>query len=274
MSNRERRYSVASMRHDTRIRHGVRAAAVALITAGTTIVLSGCVGPADSAGTSSPTPIPTMAQPMPSGDGTLVIGVVVPFTGIDAAVGAASLAGVELAARDIDEASGVNGATVTVLHADAVSGDKAVAALDGRGVDALIGPNVAGLIPVVDAAEDAAGIPGLSASGDALAADDAFLSRLRSADPTLTESRYGAESYDAAVILALAASLAGDDGRVSLAQFLPAITSGDIECSSFGACLDALKSRTAIRYTGVTGQLGVSDSVPAPGALALIGLVP
>ena len=262
------------MSHDIRIRPGARAAVVALIAAGTALVLTGCFGSPDPAGTPSPTPIPTMAQPMPSGDGTLVIGAVIPLTGANAGVGAASLAGVELAVRDIDEAGGVGGVPVTVLHADAASGDAAVVALDGRGIDAIVGPNAADLLATTDAAAAAAGIPGLSASGDALTADDAFLTRLRSADPTLTETRYGAESYDATVIVALAASLAGDDGRVSIAQFLPAITSGDIECSSYGACLEVLASRADIRYTGVTGQLGASGAAPAPGVLALIGLLP
>jgi len=262
------------MSNVTRIRPGARAAVVALIAAGTALVLTGCFGSPESAGTASPTPIPTMAQPMPSGDGTLVIGAVVPLTGADAGRGAASLAGVQLAVRDIDEAGGVGGVPVIVLHADAMTGDAAVATIAGRGIDAIVGPNAADLLAVTDAAAAASGIPGLSASADALEADDAFLVRLRSADPTLTETRYGAESYDAAVIVALAASLAGDDGRASVAQFLPAITSGDIECSSYGACLEVLKSRSDIRYTGVTGQLGVSAAAPAPGVLALIGLVP
>jgi len=260
------------MSDDTRIRSGARAAIVASIVAGGALALTGCFGSPESSGTPSPTPIPTMAQPMPSGDGTLVIGAVVPLTGADAGFGAASLAGVELAVRDIDEAGGVGGVPVIVLHADAATGAAAVTGLDSRGIDAIVGPNAAALIPATDDAATAAGVPGLSASGDALTADEVFLTRLRSADPTLSETRYGAESYDATVIVALAASLAGDDGRASIARFLPAITSGDIECSSYGACLEVLNSRADIRYTGVTGQLGVSGSEPAPGVLALIGL--
>ncbi len=251
-----------------------RGAAVALGALALALALSGCFASPSPATTASPTPIPTMGQPMPTGDGTLVVGAAVPLTGADGGLGAASLAGVELAVRDIDEAGGVGGVPVLVLHADAATADTAVATLDGRDVDAIVGPNASGLLAGVDAAAASAEIPGLSASAEAVTPDAAFLTRLQSADPTLTESRFGAESYDATVMIALAASLAGDDGRASIAQFLPAITTGSVECSSYGACLEVLKSRADIRYTGVTGQLALSTGTPAPGALTLLGLVP
>ncbi|WP_291053325.1 ABC transporter substrate-binding protein [Herbiconiux sp.] len=230
------------------------------------LVLSGCfAGGSDAANDSAaPAPIATMAQPMPSGDGTLVIGAVVPLTGAEGSFGAAELAGVQLAARDIGEAGGFGGGSVLVLHADA--GDTSttqtadgVAALIGRGADALVGPSRPGLqAPFADAAV-AAGLPGLSAVGEPVAVDESFAARLRSADPTLSDTRFGAESYDAAVMIALAATMAGDDGPASIAQFLPAVTSGSVACSSYGACLDALGAQTGIRYSGVSGTLGIAQ---------------
>jgi branched-chain amino acid transport system substrate-binding protein len=241
----------------------LRASAAAVLASSLGLVLTGCFGGgggADAATPSSPTPIPTMAQPIPSGDGTLLIGLVVPLSGADAALGAPSLAGAELAARDIQQAGGVNGGPVHLVHADAGDASAARAAesvttLEARGVDALVGPNAQALLPALAEAAAVSGIAAVSATGEPVAVDEAFSARLRSSDPTLADTRYGAESYDAVVMIALAAALAGDDGRTSVQQFLPAVTTGAVSCSTYGACLDVLKTRSDIRYTGVTGQL-------------------
>ncbi|WP_440710107.1 hypothetical protein [Herbiconiux sp. YIM B11900] len=244
----------------------LRAVAAGAVGLGSLLALSGCFagGSGASSDSAAPVPVATMAQPMPSGDGTLVIGAVVPLTGAEGSIGAAELAGVQLAARDIGEAGGYGGGSVLVVHADA--GDSAstqtvdgVAALAGRGADALVGPSRPELQAPFAEAAAAAGLPGLSASGEPAAIDETFEARLRSADPTLADTRYGAESYDAVVMIALAARLAGDDGPASIAQFLPAVTAGGVPCSSYGACLDAIGAQGGIRYTGVTGILGIAQ---------------
>jgi ABC-type branched-subunit amino acid transport system substrate-binding protein len=239
----------------------LRVSATAVLAASLGLVLTGCFGGgggADAATPSSPTPIPTMAQPIPSGDGTLLIGLVVPLSGAESALGAPSLAGAELAARDIQQAGGVNGGPVHLVHADAGDASASagsVTALEARGVDALVGPNAQALLPALAEAAAASGIAAVGATGEPVAVDEAFGARLRSSDPTLADTRYGVESYDAVVMIALAAALAGDDGRTSVQQFLPAVTTGAVSCSTYGACLDVLKTRADIRYTGVTGQL-------------------
>lgn len=243
-----------------------RAVVAGLLGLVSLLTLSGCFGGASSESDDSaaPAPVATMAQPMPSGDGTLVIGAVVPLTGPEGSSGAAELAGVQLAARDIAEAGGYGGDTVLVLHVDAGEATTTktmdgVAALATRGADALVGPSRPDLqVPFADAAA-AAAIPGLSAAGEPLAIDEAFAALLRTADPTLSDTRFGAESYDAAVMIALAAAMAGDDGAASIAQFLPAVTSGGVACSSYGACLDAVGAQDGIRYTGVSGILGTAQ---------------
>jgi branched-chain amino acid transport system substrate-binding protein len=240
----------------------VRASATALLASSLGFVLTGCFGGADAATSTppAPTPIPTMAQPIPSGDGTLLIGLVVPLAGADAAVGAPSLAGAELAARDIQQAGGVNGGPVHLVHADAGDASapraaESVTALEARGVDAIVGPNAQGVLAALADAAETGGIAAVGATGEPVAIDETFAARLRSADPTLADTRYGAESYDAVVMIALAAALAGDDGRTSVQQFLPAVTSGAVTCATFGACLEVLTTRSDIRYTGVTGQV-------------------
>jgi hypothetical protein len=218
-----------------------------------------------------------MVQPNPTGDGALVIGAVVPLTGASAALGAAELAGVELAARDIDEAGGVLGKPVVVVPGDAgdassTRGAETVAGLRSRGVDAIVGPGTAEVRDAVGAAALTAGLPAVTAVADPVTADEAFTARLRTSDPSLKDARLGAEGYDSTVLIALAAELAGDDGAASIAAFLPAVTSGGVDCSSYGACLDVLKSRDDIRYTGVTGQLTTDAGAASAGTLAFIGL--
>jgi ABC-type branched-subunit amino acid transport system substrate-binding protein len=269
------------MTHSHRRARGrvARVAALAVVAACLPVLLSACFAPAPSDAPSTPTAVASMAQPIPSGDGVLTIGALVPLSGANAALGAAELAGVELAARDIDEAGGVHRTSVIVLHGDAGDGSstraaETVTAFAGRGVDAIVGPSSADVFDVVDAAANAAGIPAVSAVADPVVVDDAFTARLRSSDPTLADTRFGAESYDATVLIALAAQLAGDDGRASIAEFLPAATSGDVACSSYGECLDVLKSRQSVRYTGVTGQLTTDAGATTAGALRQIGLRP
>lgn len=243
---------------------------------GIALGLTGCFATAAPSGTVAPNPVASMAQPIPTGDGTLVIGAVVPLSGGNAVLGAAELAGVELAARDIDAAGGFNGRTVVVLHGDA--GDAAstraaetIAAFAGR-VDALVGPNSQDVVVAADAAAKTAGVAGMSAVADPEPIDDAFAARLRTADPSLSDTRFGAESYDATVMIALAAVLAGDDGATSIARFLPAVTAGAVTCSSYGACLDAVGSGAGIRYTGVTGVLALAPASTAPGSLMPVGI--
>ena len=267
------------MTHSHRRARGrvTRAAALTLVCACVPLGLTACFGSGADDPSPSPIPVASMAQPIPTGDGILTIGALVPLSGSNAGLGAAELAGVELSARDIDEAGGVHRAPILVVHGDAGDGGStrasdAVTAFAARGVDAIVGPSSADVFDAVDAAAAAAGIPALSAVADPVPVDEAFTARLRSSDPTLADTRFGAESYDAVILIALAAQLAGDDGRTSIAAFLPAVTSGAVECSSYGACLAAIKSPGGIRYTGVTGQVTTDAGASTAGALRLIGL--
>ena len=105
------------------------------------VAIAGCA-------TSDPMPVPTTtpsATVKPTGDGVLRIGTVFPTTGAQSYLGPAQAAAVEAAVREINEAGGVLGKPVEVLHRD--SGDvttdtieKSLADLQARGVDVLIGP--------------------------------------------------------------------------------------------------------------------------------------
>ena len=83
--------------------------------------------------------------------------------------------------------------------------------------------------------------------------DDAFKNRLKQADGALVIFRYGAEAYDATILAALAAVVAGDDGGRSIAAALEAVSRGGTKCTSFAECLDVLQTQDDIDYDGVSG---------------------
>lgn len=84
----------------------------------------------------------------------------------------------------------------------------------------------------------------------------AFAARVLAADPAVTDPTFAAEAYDATIIAALAATVAGDDGGASIAQRIPEVTSGGVPCSSYAECLAVLETEPDIAYTGPSGTTG------------------
>ncbi|MEQ1737817.1 MAG: ABC transporter substrate-binding protein, partial [Rhodoglobus sp.] len=96
--------------------------------------------------------------------------------------------------------------------------------------------------------------------------DAAFIERLKQSDSKLTQFRYAAESYDATILAALAAIVGRDDGGASVAASLVDVSRGGIKCTSFGECLDVLKTGNDIDYDGISGPLNFTaehDVAPA-----------
>ncbi len=101
--------------------------------------------------------------------------------------------------------------------------------------------------------------------------DDALLQRLREVDPSVLGAAFAAEAYDATVLAALAALLAGDDGGVSIAARLADASGGGAGvCDAFGACAEALAGGGEIDYDGPSGPLDL-DGTGEPGR-AVFGL--
>ncbi len=373
------------------------------------LALAGCTA-APPMPTPTPTPTETIA---PSGDGVLRIGTLFPTTGSTSFLGAAQVAGVNAAVREINAAGGVLGAPVEVVNRD--SGDASTetaeasfAALVERGVDVIIGPSSSVLaerllpkaieagIPLISPAATYPGVgadadgffartipayplqgvalgtllpekgaetvalvvgaddvsssitapleatladngaelavtavvrtgsgvssavsqvtkakpdavvlatpdngdltkslitelvkagyggaklwltsqnladysqalPGGTLNGangilEGLRPDEAFTARLKVEDPGLGSTRYAAEAYDATIIAALAAILAGDDGGPSIASRLVGATREGIRCTSYGECLDVLSTEPDIAYRGIVGALRLDEA--------------
>lgn len=64
---------------------------------------------------------------------------------------------------------------------------------------------------------------------------DEFKNRLKEIDPNLSDFNYAAESYDAAIVIALAATEANTDG-IEFASKINGITRGGEKCTTFADC--------------------------------------
>lgn len=112
---------------------------------------------------------------------------------------------------------------------------------------------------LVDYAEDVEaglleGAHGVSAGADA---SDRFRTILRQSDPGIPTFALAAEVYDAVMLAALAAELAGDDGGPSIAGSLRAAAADGVPCTSFGACLDVIAQDREPDYDGLSGLLTI-----------------
>ena len=93
-------------------------------------------------------------------------------------------------------------------------------------------------------------------------AGDAFKDRLKGVDPKLKDYTYSAEAYDATVVAALAAVVAGDDSGEAIAAEIPDVTGGGEKCDSFEACAALLEDDTDadIDYDGASGPIELGDT--------------
>jgi ABC-type branched-subunit amino acid transport system substrate-binding protein len=116
-----------------------RTARLAVVAAAAALVLSSCGsdddGGNDNAGESPSSEAPTVAK---KGDGTLVVGSLLPTTGDLAFLGPPEIAGVNTAIADINAAGGVNGVDVTHVEADSGDGTPNIAPTS---VDKLLSSN-------------------------------------------------------------------------------------------------------------------------------------
>jgi hypothetical protein len=95
-------------------------------------------------------------------------------------------------------------------------------------------------------------LPGAETTGD-------FQARLLEVDPALGDFSYAPESYDAAILIALAAVAAEDDGGPSIASRLVDISKEGEKCTTFEECVGLLEDGEDIDYDGASGPVEFSD---------------
>lgn len=89
-------------------------------------------------------------------------------------------------------------------------------------------------------------------------ANDEFNARLLEVDPDLVDFAYGPETYDAFVIMALAAELAGTDDPAAVAANINGVTGGGDLCTSFEDCMAIIADGGNPDYDGPSGPQAFS----------------
>ena len=83
-----------------------------------------------------------------------------------------------------------------------------------------------------------------------------FKNRLLAIDSTLNDYLYAAETYDAVVISAIAAQLAGSTESTSIAKQINGVTTKGERCDSVAICLRLARGGSDVEYRGVSLKRG------------------
>ena len=87
--------------------------------------------------------------------------------------------------------------------------------------------------------------------------DRAFDSRLVAVPASQDQVSYGAQMYDCAVTMALAAAAAGSADPAAISTQIQAVTAGGRTCSNPADCLALLAANEDIDYDGATGGIAI-----------------
>ena len=87
-----------------------------------------------------------------------------------------------------------------------------------------------------------------------------FKDRLLEIDPALEDFAYGPEVYDAMIITALAAEVAGTDDPVAVAAEINGVTRDGTTCTTFEECKGLVEEGEDIDYDGVGGPYTFGDA--------------
>ncbi|MGY1743662.1 MULTISPECIES: ABC transporter substrate-binding protein [unclassified Blastococcus] len=101
---------------------------------------------------------------------------------------------------------------------------------------------------------------------------DEFKARLDAIDPNLGGTyNYAGETYDAFVLISLAAQAAGSSEATAFAPYINGLTSGGDKCTDFASCLEILNSGGNVDYDGASGPLDFTEA--GEPAVASFGLL-
>ncbi len=115
---------------------------------------------------------------------------------------------------------------------------------------------------------DLTGVKGtVPVSGDP---DPAFNDKLLGVDPKLKDFSYGPQSYDAAIIIGLAAIAADSDNGEAIGAEIINVTKEGTQCSTFEECAGLLADGEDIDYEGASGPTDMNDTgSPASGTIGI-----
>jgi uncharacterized surface protein with fasciclin (FAS1) repeats len=87
--------------------------------------------------------------------------------------------------------------------------------------------------------------------------DRAITARLREVPAPQDQLLYGAQMYDCAITIALAAIAAGSSDPAAVGAQIQAVTAGGRTCSTFAHCVELLAAGEDIDYAGATGGIAI-----------------
>ena len=102
---------------------------------------------------------------------------------------------------------------------------------------------------------DAGTLEGVRATYPGAELGDDFRKRMLEVDPNLKDFTYGPESYDATIVVALAAVAADNDSGKAIAKEMQGVTAEGEKCTDFAACVKLLDEGQDIDYDGVSGPI-------------------
>jgi len=98
-----------------------------------------------------------------------------------------------------------------------------------------------------------------------------FKNQLLEVDPKLVDFNYSAETYDAIVITALAAQMAGTNDASKFGPYVNGVTFGGDKCEDYASCLEIISGGGNPDYDGFSGPLSFTD--PGEPAQASFGIL-
>jgi ABC-type branched-subunit amino acid transport system substrate-binding protein len=76
----------------------------------------------------------------------------------------------------------------------------------------------------------------------------------------LEDYTYGAQSYDAMMLIALAAEAAGDDDGLALSQEIINVSREGTACTTYEECLQLVQDGEDVNYEGISGPVDLNDT--------------
>jgi ABC-type branched-subunit amino acid transport system substrate-binding protein len=90
-------------------------------------------------------------------------------------------------------------------------------------------------------------------------APEDFQARLLEVDPSLTDFSYAAESYDAIMLIALAAEVGGATDGATIAANLKDVSTGGEKCSTWADCKAIVDAGGDVDFDGISGPIEFDD---------------
>jgi ABC-type branched-subunit amino acid transport system substrate-binding protein len=171
---------------------------------------------------------------------------------------------------DVSAVAGENPDAVVVVGFDETARILQAMIEQGIGPDAVnvygVDGNASGTLAETVNPEDPSVIEGMRGTRPATSVNEEFINRLQEFRPDLEETSFAPESYDAVMIIALAAAIADTDDPEAIRDEINDVTRpGGTECTEFSECMQLIEDGEDITYSGVLGVLNFQDE-GEPGA--------